>query len=177
MKISTTLAATSALAVLALAATDLSASAQSLTNGPNGGQPNRLSSTTTAGKQPSRMMMKPGSSMHRGTMMHRRTSYRYGHHAMHYAAARPLVVRPAPVVVAAPVVTGPGTLVTGPLALGSDLVALPFRGLGTIFPASGDLATNPLVIIGAPLHAAGDLAQVPFRVVGAAFGGLQPATY
>ena len=176
MKISTPLAASSALAVLALVATDLSASAQSLTSGPNGQQPNVLSSKTTAGKQPSRMIMKPGSSMHRKTMMHRKTSYRYGHQPMHYAAARPLVVRPAPVVVAAPV-AGPGTLVTGPLAFGSDIVALPFRGLGTIFPASGDFASNPLVIIGAPLRAAGDLAQVPFRVVSTAFGGMMPATY
>ena len=178
MKTWKNLSATSAVAILSLAAADLSASAQSLTNGRNGSAPNTLSSKTMSGRQPSRTMMKPGSSMHRKTMMHRKTSFRYGYHPMHYAAARPLVVRPAePVVAAAPVATGPGMLVTGPLGFGSNIAALPFRGLGTIFPATGDIATNPLLIIGAPLHVVADLVQVPFRVIGAPFGGTTTATY
>ena len=174
MNTSSLIAATAAVAVLALAATDLSASAQSLTNGANGMQPNKLSSKTQAGRKPSRaMMMKP-----HHTMMHKKTSFRYGHQPMHYADARPLVVRPsAPVVVAGPVVTGPGTLVTAPLGFGSSIVSLPFRGLNGIFPASGDIATNPLVLIGAPLHAVADLVQVPFRVIGEPFGGTTIATY
>ena len=90
----------------------------------------------------------------------------------------PWWLRPsAPVVVAGPVVTGPGTLVTAPLGFGSSIVSLPFRGLNGIFPASGDIATNPLVLIGAPLHAVADLVQVPFRVIGEPFGGTTIATY
>ena len=161
-------AALAAIATLALAATDLSASAQSsLTNGPDGAQPNTLSSDTAG---------------HRATV--RRRPAGAMRHAS-YADRRPLTVRRAggasapvvEVVPAAVVNTGPGTIVTGPLGFGSNIVSLPFRGLNSIFPATGDVATNPLVLIGAPIHAIGDIAQVPFRIIGAPFGGTTISTY
>ena len=148
-----------AIATLALAATDLSASAQSsLTDGPDGIRP--------ATRRPAVRAERPAA---------RRASY---------ADRRPLTVRrtgvAAPVAepVLAPVVNpGPGTIVTGPLGFGSNIVSLPFRGLNSVFPATGDVASNPLVIIGAPIHAIGDLAQVPFRIIGAPFGGTTIADY
>ncbi len=168
-----TTAAVASLAFAGILASAVGASAQTsqLTNGPNGMQPNSLSSKTTAGKTPSRMMMKK-----KPMTMRRHTSYNGG---------RPLTVRPrvarlAPAVIEAPaavVNTGPGTLVTGPLGFGSNIVGLPFRGLNAIFPATGDIGTNPLVLIGAPLHAIGDIAQLPFRIIGAPFGGTTISTY
>ena len=167
------LAAIAAVATLALAATDLSASAQStLTNGPAGMQPNTLASDNpTMGNKPSRAMMRRRAMHDEGT---RST----------YASRRPLTVRRTvsveqPVVVApVPVVNaGPGTIVTGPLGFASNVVSLPFRAMGGIFPATGDIASNPLVLIGAPLRAVGDIVQLPFRVLGAPFGGTTIATY
>ena len=168
------LAAAAAVATLALAATDLSASAQSsLTNGPTGGQPNTLASdaqTGVDGHAPSRSV-------------YRQRPVRTVRSAE--TSRRPLTVRrtvaaaEAPVVVAPAVVgnTGPGTLVTGPLGFASNVLTLPFRAINGIFPATGDVAQNPLVIIGAPLHAVGDIVQVPLRVIGAPFGGTTIATY
>lgn len=92
-------------------------------------------------------------------------------------ADRPLTVRhrAAPqVIVAAPVprspFAGPGTIITAPVHVASTAVALPFRILGGIFPANGNVATSPFVLVGAPIQAAGEIAQLPFRVVDAAFG-------
>ena len=150
------------LAFAALLASDLGASAQT-----------RLSSTSPYGingKTPSRAVV-------------RRPAARVATRKQHlsYGDSRPLTVRrPASpqVVEAAPVVnTGPGTIVTGPLGFGSEIVSLPFRGLNSVFPATGDIGTNPLVLIGAPLRAIGDIVQVPFRIVGAPFGGTTIATY
>ncbi|MGI3899016.1 MAG: hypothetical protein ACRYGP_16015 [Janthinobacterium lividum] len=159
-----TVAAVAALATLALAATDLSASAQStLTNGPDGMRPTH-----------SRAMVR-----HKAMRHEAQTNGGY-------ASRRPLTVRrtvvagEAPVVVVpvAPVVnTGPGTIVTGPLGFGSNIVSLPFRVMGGIFPATGDVASNPLVLIGAPLRVVGDIVQLPFRIIGAPFGGTTLATY
>ncbi len=150
------------LAFAALLASDLGASAQT-----------RLSSTNPYGingKTPSRAMMRRPAA--RVTTRKRYVSYN---------DSRPLTVRrpvSAPVAVVEPVVnTGPGTLVTGPLGFGSEIVSLPFRGLNSIFPATGDIGTNPLVLIGAPLRAIGDIVQVPFRIIGAPFGGTTIATY
>ncbi len=180
------LAAVAAVATLALAATDLSASAQStLTNGPNGMQPNTLSSdnpTGTNGNKPSRGMIRRNAMRH-GSMM-RHESYAAPRNDA-YASRRPLTVRrtvvaaEAPVVVTpAPVVNaGPGTIVTAPLGFASNVVSLPFRAMGGIFPATGDITTNPLVLIGAPLRVVGDIVQLPFRIIGAPFGGTTIATY
>ena len=179
------LAAMATVATLALAATELSASAQSaLTNGPNGMQPNALASdnpTGLHGNKPSRAMMRRHA-MHRQAEMRRPVEA--GPRAS-YADRRPLTVRRTvaaveqPVVVApAPVVAnGPGQIVTGPLGFASNVVSLPFRAMGGIFPANGDIASNPLVLIGAPLRAVGDIVQLPFRVIGAPFGGTTIATY
>ena len=156
----TTIAASMAFA--ALLASDLGASAQT-----------RLSSTNPYGingKTPSRAMMRRPAA---------RVATRRRH--LSYGDGRPLTVRrpvSPQVVEAAPVVnTGPGTIVTGPLGFGSEIVSLPFRGLNGIFPATGDIGTNPLVLIGAPLRAIGDIVQVPFRIIGAPFGGTTIATY
>ncbi len=156
LKMMSTVAAAATMSIAALLTSGLTASAQSqYTNGPDGQQPNTLA-------------QKPHTARH-----------------MRLADNRPLVVRrraaplaPAVIEVPGPVVnTGPGTIVTGPLGFGSDVVGLPFRVLGGMFPASGDPAVNPLVLIGAPLHAVGDIVQVPFRIVGAPFGGTTIATY
>ncbi len=159
-KTMTAVAATLALATLF--ASDLGASAQT-----------RLSSTNPYGingKTPSRAMM-------RRPATHVVVRKRH----LSYSDSRPLTVRrpvSPQVVEAAPVVnTGPGTIVTGPLGFGSEIVSLPFRGLNSVFPATGDIGTNPLILIGAPLHAIGDIVQVPFRIVGAPFGGTTIATY
>ncbi len=69
---------------------------------------------------------------------------------------------------------GPAVLVTGPIGLASEAVALPFRMLAAIFPSEGN---SPLVLIGAPVSAAGHLAQLPFRVAQAPFGGPNPFRY
>ncbi len=168
------LAAVAAVATLALAATGLSASAQSsLTNGPNGMQPNTLASdsqTGMNGNAPSRSIY------HRRPVRTVRSAE---------TSRRPLTVRrtvaatEAPVVVAPVAVenAGPGTLITGPLGFASNVFTLPFRAINGIFPATGDIAQNPLVIIGAPLHAIGDIVQVPLRIIGAPFGGTTIATY
>jgi len=151
------------LAFASLLASDLGASAQT-----------RLSSTNPYGingRTPSRAMVRRPATRVVAT---RRRPLSYGD-------SRPLTVRrplSPQVVEAAPVVnTGPGTIVTGPLGFGSEIVSLPFRGLNSIFPATGDIGTNPLVLIGAPLRAIGEIVQVPFRIVGAPFGGTTIATY
>ncbi len=155
-KTMTTVAAAASLSIAALLTSGLTAMAQSqYTNGPDGMQPNTLAQKPHTARR------------------------------MRMADNRPLVVRrravplaPAVIEVPAPVVnTGPGTIVTGPLGFGSNVVGLPFRALAGVFPATGDPAVNPLVLIGAPLHAVGDIVQVPFRIVGAPFGGTTIATY
>jgi len=150
------------LAFAALLASDLGASAQT-----------RLSSTNPYGingKTPRRAMVRRPAARVATVRRH-----------LSYGDNRPLTVRrpvSPQVVEAAPVVnTGPGTIVTGPLGFGSEIVSLPFRGLNGIFPATGDIGTNPLVLIGAPLRAIGDIVQVPFRIIGAPFGGTTIATY
>lgn len=155
------------LAFAALLASDLGASAQTYR------RQNTLSSTnpdSPNGKTPSRVMK-------RRPAVHMTVRNRH----LSYGDSRPLTVRrpvSPQVVEAAPVVnTGPGTIVTGPLGFGSEIVSLPFRGLNSIFPATGDIGTNPLVLIGAPLRAIGDIVQVPFRIIGAPFGGTTIATY
>ena len=166
------LAAVAAISTLALAATDLAASAQSsLTNGPNGGQPNTLASNNTTGVNGTA----PSRSIYRQRPVRTVRSAE--------TSRRPLTVRRTVAATEAPVVaapvgnTGPGTLVTGPLGFASNVFTLPFRAINGIFPATGDVASNPLVIIGAPLHAIGDIVQVPLRVIGAPFGGTTIATY
>ncbi len=173
------LAAVAAVATLALAASDLAASAQStLTNGPTGMQPNTLASDSpagTSGNKPSRGMIRRKAMHHevsaapRGAYMARRPLTVRRTVAV---ADRPVVVVPAPVVNA-----GPGTIVTGPLGFASNVVSLPFRAIGGIFPATGDIASNPLVLVGAPIRAVGDIVQLPFRIIGAPFGGTTIATY
>ena len=149
------LAAVAAVATLSLAATGLSASAQStLSNDPNGAAP------ATYRQRPVHTVRSADSS-HRALTVRRTV-----------VAAEPVVVVPAPAVNA-----GPGTLITGPLGFASNVVTLPFRAINGIFPATGDIGSNPLVLIGAPLHAIGDIVQVPFRIVGAPFGGTTIATY
>ena len=156
IKAMTTVAAAASMSLAAFLASGLTASAQSqYTNGPDGQQPDTLAQKPHTAKR------------------------------MHMAGDRPLVVRrraaplaPAVIEVQGPVAnTGPGTLVTGPLGFGSNVVGLPFRMLDGVFPAIGDPAANPMVLIGAPLHAVGDMVQVPFRIVGAPFGGTTIATY
>ena len=156
IKAITTVAAAASLSIAALLTSGSTASAQSqYTNGRDGLQPNTLARKPHTAKR-------------------NRVAY-----------DRPLVVRrrtvplaPAVIEVQAPVAnTGPGTLVTGPLGFGSNVVGLPFRILDGVFPSTGNPAVNPLVLIGAPLHAVGDLVQVPFRIVGAPFGGTTIATY
>ena len=163
------IAAAAAVATIALAASDLSASAQSsLTNGPNGTRPNTLASdsqTGIDGHDPSRSV-------------YRRRPVRTVRSAE--TSRRPLTVRRTVAAVEAPVApafAGPGTLVTGPLGFASSVISLPFRAINGIFPATGDIGTNPLVIIGAPVHAIGDLVQFPLRVIGTPFGGANIATY
>ncbi|WP_237479668.1 hypothetical protein [Lichenibacterium dinghuense] len=166
------IAAAAAVATLALAASDLSASAQSsLTNGPNGMQPNTLSSdqaTGINGYAPSRAVYRrPVRTVRSAEASRRPLTVRRT-----VAAEAPVVVAPAPIGN-----TGPGTLITGPLGFASNVVSLPFRAINGIFPATGSVAQNPLVLIGAPLRAIGDIVQVPFRVIGAPFGGTTIATY
>ena len=170
------LASAAAIAALTFAASDLAASAQSnLTNGPAGTRPNTLSSDSPSsanGNAPSRAIY------HRQGVRPMRSSAR----STSYADRRPLTVRRTgeAAIVAAPVVvanSGPGTFVTGPLGFGSSVVALPFRGLNAIFPATGDVGSNPLILIGAPLRAIADIVQVPFRIIGTPFGGTTIATY
>ena len=168
------LAAVAAVATLALAATDLSASAQSsLTNGPNGMQPNTLASDvpgSAQGTSPSRQMyrQRPVRTVRSADASHRPLTVR----RTVEATEAPVVVVPAPVEN-----TGPGRIITGPLGLASHVVSLPFRALNGIFPATGDLGSNPLFLIGGPVHAFGDIVQIPFRVIGAPFGGTTIATY
>ena len=173
------IAAAAAVATLALAATGLSASAQSaLTNGPTGTQPNTLSSDDPTG---------PQGNAPRRAMAHRKAPRAVAADAQHsrYSDRRPLTVRRRIAAAEAPVVVtpqpafnaGPGAIVTGPLGFASAVVSLPFRVIGGIFPASGDIGTNPLVLIGAPLHAVGDIVQIPFRIIGAPFGGTTASTF
>ncbi len=89
-----------------------------------------------------------------------------------YAASRPLTVqrRYAPVRVAPAYdpYSGPQAIITGPIAVASTLVALPFRVVNSVFPP---YAHDPRVIVGGPVHVAGQVAQLPFRVLQAPFGG------
>jgi hypothetical protein len=98
---------------------------------------------------------------------HRHHHHHYYAHALtvHHAYVEP-VVAPDPF-------HGPGAIITAPVALAATFVSLPFRAVGTVFPATGN---TPLVIIGAPAHFAGQVVQFPFYVVGNAFGAA-PATY
>lgn len=166
-----TLAAIAAVATLALAATDLSASAQSsLSDGPSGFPMHR----------PSRL---GGAAPSRGTVRRRPMNAADRTRPASYADHRPLTVRrtvaagPVAVAPAPRFGSGPGAIVTGPLGFGSAVVGLPFQAVGGIFPATGDIATNPLVLVGAPLHAVGEIVQLPFRIVGAPFGGPGLGTY
>jgi hypothetical protein len=101
-------------------------------------------------------------------------AYSRHHHHYHHGYHSLTVRREAPVpVYAADPFRGPGVIVTAPVALAATFVSLPFRALGTVFPATGN---TPLVIVGAPAHFAGQVLQFPFYVVGNAFGAA-PATY
>jgi hypothetical protein len=62
---------------------------------------------------------------------------------------------------------GVATVVTAPVHVASELVALPFRIVNSVFPAD---PRTPLAVVGAPVHAAGQIAQVPFHVIQAPFG-------
>ncbi len=97
------------------------------------------------------------------------------HHHNHFAAAdRPLTVRGGyrePVLASPdPYNNGPATIVSAPVAFAGAVVGVPFRVIGTVFPAQGDPRINPLVIVGAPVHVVGQVAQFPFYVVDSAFG-------
>ncbi|MCW6509022.1 hypothetical protein [Lichenifustis flavocetrariae] len=62
---------------------------------------------------------------------------------------------------------GPKAVVTAPIYVASELTALPFRVVNSIFPAD---PRSPLAIVGAPVYAAGQIAQIPFHVIQAPFG-------
>lgn len=94
------------------------------------------------------------------------------HHHHHYHSLTVSRMAPPPVMAPDPF-HGPGVIVTAPVALAATFVSLPFRAIGSVFPATGN---TPLVIIGAPAHAIGQVVQFPFYVVGNAFGAA-PATY
>lgn len=100
----------------------------------------------------------------------------YHHHHHHYGYHSLTVRRaaPEPVVAAPDPFHGPGVIVTAPVAIAATIVSLPFRAVGSVFPATGN---TPLVIIGAPVHFAGQVAQFPFYVVGSAFGAPPQITY
>ena len=108
-----------------------------------------------------------------------RETMRHKHHRMHMTSRqtvyRPLTVAGQPMpgeIVAAPSpFSGPVPFISGPTAIAGTIVGLPFRALGTVFPAQGNFSSNPLVVIGAPLHYVGQLAQLPFYGIGRAFGG------
>lgn len=89
--------------------------------------------------------------------------------------ARPLTVQRhyAPVMVAPAYdpYRGPQAVITGPIAVASTLVALPFRVVNAVFPPYGNPGQDPRVLVGAPVHAAGQIAQLPFRAMQAPFGG------
>ena len=97
-------------------------------------------------------------------------------HAAPRSASRPLTVSrraapPPPFIEPGPArdFAGPAAIAVMPVQVASDIVDLPFRALGTVFPAAGDPSQNVLVIVGMPIHAVGQLAQVPFRMVEAPF--------
>ena len=163
------------------------ASAQStLTNGPDGAQPNTLGQS------------KPHAA--RRPLTVRR------------AVTAPVAAAAAVPAAAAGVVANP---ITGVLGVGSTVVGLPFQVLGGIFPAdagprkggvtavryagtgakqadidegfvtpvpvdrsgpifvveNGDPTVSPFTYVGVPIRAFGTVAQVPFKVLGAPFGG------
>jgi hypothetical protein len=105
------------------------------------------------------------------------TAHGYHRHHHHYGYGHALTVSrrayPAAVVAAPDPFHGPGVIITAPVALAATFVSLPFRAVGSVFPATGN---TPLVIVGAPAHFAGQVVQFPFYVVGNAFGAA-PATY
>jgi hypothetical protein len=80
-----------------------------------------------------------------------------------HAAREPVVASPDPF-------RGPAAIITGPVAIGSAIVSVPFRAAAAIFPTRGDPGANPLVLVGAPVHVAGQFVQLPFTAVGSAFG-------
>ncbi|RYB07084.1 hypothetical protein [Lichenibacterium ramalinae] len=183
------LAPVAASLALMLSASAPASAQSSLTNGPDGMQPNTLRSN---GHTP-RMARRPLTVRRAGAP----------------------VVAAAPVAAPAPV----GNPISGVLGVGSTVVGLPFQVLGGIFPAdasvrkggvtavryvgtgakqaeidegwsvavpvdrsgpifvvaNGDPTVSPITFIGQPLRAVGTIAQTPFRVIGAPFGG--PAAF
>jgi hypothetical protein len=96
--------------------------------------------------------------------------HRHHHHYAHALTVRRAYVEP---VVAPDPFHGPGVIITAPVALAATFFSLPFRAVGSVFPATG---STPLVVVGAPNHAIGQVVQFPFYVVGSAFGAA-PASY
>ena len=183
------LAPVAASLVLMLAASAPASAQSSLTNGPDGMQPNTLRSNNKSPLRPRRPL------------------------TVRRAGAP--VVAAAPVVAPAPVANP----ISGALGVGSTVVGLPFQVLGGIFPAdggvrkggvtavryvgagakqaeidegwnvavpvdrsgpiyvveNGDPTVSPITFIGQPIRAVGTIAQTPFRVIGAPFGG--PAAF
>ncbi len=147
--------AMAALALAALVGSGVSASAQNAyTNGPDGAQPNSLG----------------GSRPHNVRRHGYRSAYRdYGSRPLtvsrQYPVAPPVYLPPpySPY-------SGPGAIVTAPLGVASTIVSVPFRILGSIFPAEG----SPLAIVGAPVQFAGRVAQAPFQIAEVPFGGPGP---
>jgi hypothetical protein len=72
---------------------------------------------------------------------------------------------------------GSAAIVTAPVALGRNIVGLPFQAFGTVFPYRGNPGNNPLILIGAPVHVAGMIVGLPFHIVESAFGGPTAYTY
>ncbi len=105
---------------------------------------------------------------------YREGPWRKMHHHYHRSFDRPLTVTSRqhrePIFAAPDPFRGPAAIITAPNAIAATIVSLPFRGVGTVFPAYGNPAINPLVIVGAPVHVAGQIAEFPFYVVGSAFG-------
>ena len=96
---------------------------------------------------------------------------RYVRPTGHYRALtvrRQRVVEPE-VAAVPPPPAGPGVIVAGPVRAASEIADIPFRILGDIFPAQGNVAANPFVLVGAPIQAARRIAQIPFRIVEAPF--------
>ncbi len=95
----------------------------------------------------------------------------YGNPPVVYGAPPPVQGRPLTVVRRHsgynPYAQGPATVVTAPIHVASELVALPFLVVNSVFPAQGN---TPLTVVGAPVYAAGQVAQLPFHVLQAPFG-------
>ncbi|MDX7950383.1 hypothetical protein P7D22_04220 [Lichenihabitans sp. Uapishka_5] len=96
--------------------------------------------------------------------------YGYGNPPVVVGMAPPLEGRPLTVMPRQrynPYDNGLGTVVTAPLNVAGELVALPFRVVNAVFPAD---PRSPLSFIGAPVAAVGQAVQYPFHVVQAPFG-------